>query len=93
MAALDLATRIERNPDLVFTEMDGETVMMSLEQDEYFGLGGVGSRIWELLAQPTTGAQIRDEIVAQYEVESEACERDVLHFLHELDEAGLIRRC
>jgi len=49
---------LTKSPDLIATDMDGETVMMSIESGEYFGLGGVGGRVWELLAQPMTLDQL-----------------------------------
>ena len=44
---------VSRNPNLVAANVDGDLVMMSVEQGEYFGITGVGSRVWELLATPT----------------------------------------
>ena len=34
-----------RHPEIVFVNVDGDVVMMALERESYFGLGGVGSRI------------------------------------------------
>lgn len=79
-----------RNPDLVATDMDGETVMMSIERGEYFGLGGVGSRVWELLAQPTSLAQLADAIGAEYEVDASTCLADLQRFVADLLANGLV---
>ncbi len=42
-------TIIQRKSDLLFNEIDGEVVMLSVENSEYYGMDKVGSRIWELL--------------------------------------------
>lgn len=56
----------------------------------YYGLNRVGARIWELVQDPRSIGAIRDAIVAEYEVEPDRCERDVLELLGRLSEAGLI---
>ena len=85
--------RFERDPGLIWADMDGETVMMSTEKGEYFGLGGIGSRIWELLEEPVTATRICEQIVAEFDVDAGACEADVVEFLSQLLEIELIRPC
>lgn len=76
--ALDMNTRLVRNPLLTTAELDGEVVMLSLETNRYYGLNAVGSRIWELLAQPMTLQQVCDVLMHEYAVSREQCEREVL---------------
>jgi hypothetical protein len=93
MSVIGMQSRFERNPDLAWTTMDDEVVMMSVERGEYSGLGGVGSRIWELLADPLTTSEICVRLVAEFEVDAETCETDVVEFLEQLLQGGLIRQC
>jgi Coenzyme PQQ synthesis protein D (PqqD) len=79
-----------RNPDLVTADMDGDTVMMSVERGEYFGLGGVGARVWDLLAQPTPLSELVRQICAEYAVDASTCEADLKRFLGELMAQGLV---
>ena len=90
--ALTRDTSVKRNPQLIAADMDGDTVMMSIESGEYFGLGGVGTRVWDLLAQPHTVAQLTQAICAEYEVDSATCEADIIRFLDELLANGLAVR-
>lgn len=90
MFPFPLNTLIIRNPDLIATDMDGDTVMMSIESGEYYGIGGVGSRVWALLANPASVAQIVQTICAEYEVDDAACEADMLKFVGELFESRLV---
>ncbi len=76
--------------DQVCSDLAGEAVILSLQTGMYYGLDQVAALIWELLRAPTSVAAIRDAIVEQYDVEPEACERDVLTFLRQLAEQGLI---
>jgi hypothetical protein len=93
MSAIGMQTRFERNPDLAWTNMDDEIVMMSVERGEYSGLGGAGSRIWELLADPLTTSQICARLVEEFEVDADTCGTDVVEFVGQMLKSDLIRQC
>ena len=90
MTHVTSTTLITRNPNLVAADIDGDLVMMSIEQGEYFGITGVGSRVWELLAAPTTVADITRVICAEYAVEEATCQSDMQTFVEELIQLGLV---
>lgn len=90
MSNIDLSRRYVRNPDIIAADMDGDTVMMSIERGEYFGLSGVGSRVWELLAEPVALPAIARAICAEYEVDEPTCKADMQAFLADLQQQGLI---
>lgn len=83
-------TRYTRHPQLVSADMDGDLVMMSVEDGHYYGLGGIGPRIWALLETPITAPEIADAITSEYDVVRDECERDVDRFLESLLGDGLI---
>lgn len=93
MSTLSLQHRVVRQPGLVATEMDGETVMMSVDNGEYYGLSGAGSRTWELLAEPQTLGQICSTLAAEHEVDAATCEAETLRFVDELIALGLVKTC
>jgi len=78
-----------RSSDQVFVKIDGDLVMMSIERGEYYGITGVGSRIWELLATPITVADIVRVICVEYDVEEAQCQADTQAFVEELIKLGL----
>ena len=90
MSILTNNSFIRRNPELVSSDLDGETVMMSIENGEYFGLDSVGSRIWELLETPITVANLVDILVDEFEVSREECEADTIDFLNQLLDKHLL---
>jgi len=77
--------------DLVASELDGETVVMSLARAAYYGLDATSQRIWNLIAQPCRVADLCDILVSEYAVERETCEQEVCAFLSELNKEGLVR--
>jgi len=88
---LDLTTLLERNPDLVATDMDGDIVMMSIEKGEYYALDGVGPHIWHFLAAPISVQEIAERIGEEYEVDPAQCLNDVRSFIDELLRAQAVR--
>ena len=92
MTDLNPDTPLIRDPDLVAADMDGDLVMMSIDNGEYYGVGGVGPRIWELLESPRTVEQITAAIVEEFDVEADTCREDMLGFIRQLLDMGLVRR-
>lgn len=91
MSTIQGTTVLVRDPDMIAAEMDGDLVMMSIERGEYFGIGGVGPRLWELLEQPRTVDDLCAAICREYEVDEGTCLTDVTAFAEELLARGLVR--
>jgi hypothetical protein len=88
---MDLQTTVARNEDIIFSNMDDETVMMSIEKGEYYGINPVGRRIWELLETPVTVAGICEVLGNEYNVSPEQCRNEVLAFLTQMSEKDIIK--
>jgi hypothetical protein len=89
---LALTATVCRDDDLLVQELDDEIVMANVESGQYFGFGDVGRQIWLLLDQPRAVADICTSLRDVYVVDAATCERDVVVFLSELLEKGIIRR-
>ncbi len=89
-STVSLDTVVQRADDIIASDMDGETVMMSLENSAYYGLDTIGSRIWELIALPTSVAQVCSMLVTEFDVALETCQADVLELLNHLYAEKLI---
>ena len=83
--------RLARSSELVSTELDHETVLMSINAGAYYGLEGPARRIWEKLQTPLTFTQLVDSLVEEYCVSRETCDADVQKFLAEMEREGLLR--
>lgn len=78
--------------DVVSCALGDEVVLLALDSGVYFGLEGVGVRVWEMLAGGADSARgIWSSLVAEYDVEPARCWGDVLRFLEEMHNRGLIR--
>ena len=83
-------TVLQRKGDLLFNAIDGEVVMLSIENSEYYGMDKVGSRIWELLEKPVSFKALIARLMEEYEVSEQQCIMDTLAFLNKLTEKKLV---
>lgn len=83
--------KLIRSEKMLATELDQETVLMSIEAGAYYGMAGPARSIWEKLATPTTFAALVESLVEEYSVTPEVCTADVEKFLAEMEQEGLLR--
>ena len=74
----------------ISSDLAGEAVILNLQSGIYFGLNEAGAKVWSLIQRPTSVQDLRDALLADYEVEPEVCERDLLQLLQDLQAAALI---
>jgi hypothetical protein len=79
-----------READLNVVEMDGEFVMMGLDQGEYYALRGVAASIWRHLAEPRSLAELSDLVAEEYDVTLDRCRDDVAAFLTQLQSKRMV---
>jgi len=87
---MDIRLTFVAAPEQLSARLSGESVVLGVGSGTYFGLDDVAARVWDLLQEPTSGDRIRDVVVAEYDVEAPACERDLLAFLEALQAHGMI---
>lgn len=81
---LTLENIIQRNNEILTSDLDGEKVMMSIKFGEYYGLGTTGSFIWDNLENPIKIESLVELITKNYNVEKDKCVNDTISFLNEL---------
>lgn len=83
-----LAVRAE---DHIGSDMNGEKVLLSIENGKYYNLGEIGGRIWDLMEYPETVGSIINSLLSEYDIDRTTCESQVFTFLTRLSEERLIR--
>ena len=78
------------SPGQLSTTLAGEVVILDVERGTYFGLDGVGARVWELLKAPRPVAEIVDRLAPEYDVSRDTLDADVRELLEDLARRGLI---
>ena len=82
--------KITISQEVLAQELAGETVLLDLASESYFGLDTVGTRVWQLLHEGKGQAELVEILLNEYEVERETLEKDIAELLDRLGEAGLI---
>jgi hypothetical protein len=76
--------------DVRYRIIDGEAVVVRQEEAEVIVLNSVGARVLELVRGGAPACRGFEALTKEYRVEPVELERDVLSFLGELVEAGVI---
>jgi hypothetical protein len=78
------------NPDVVLTQIDEQdSVLLSLDTQQYYSLNETGSRIWELISVSLDPEAIALEVAKEWDTSPKEALRYVHSFLQELVEEGL----
>ena len=75
---------------VLYTELDGEAVLLNLKTGYYYTLNEVGTHLWALLAEHASFDSIIEEMLGSYAVEQDELERDVLEIIADFREHGLV---
>jgi Coenzyme PQQ synthesis protein D (PqqD) len=89
-AAISLDAVVVASKDQASCPLEDEVAIVQLKAGVYYGLDPVGARIWELIASPRSVRAIRDVLLAEYQVDAERCQSDLVSLLQTLAEAGLV---
>jgi hypothetical protein len=87
---MNLDTTLTVPPQVMSRLVGDETVLLDLASGLYFGLDGVGQRIWQAVADGKKLSETVDIIVAEYDVDQDQATADVLQFASTLLERGLL---
>ena len=86
-----LTTVVAQSPELVSTNIEGQTALLSILNGTYYGMDRVGSRVWALIEQPRAVSAVVDQLLTEFAVERATCEQHVLAFLQKLADADLLQ--
>ena len=76
---------------VMFQNLEGESVLLDLASESYFGLNEVGARVWELIDGTRSLDDIHRVLVAEYDADEAAVREDLARLTSELSERGLIQ--
>ena len=86
-----MANAMPKIPDhVVSREVGEETVILSLESGNYFGLNAVGGAIWKGLATGQSRDEILAAVLAEFDAPAEVIASDYDALIRQLTDRGLI---
>jgi hypothetical protein len=87
---IPFSTRISIPPDVLVSALAGESVLLNLKSEKYFGLDEVGTRMWGVLTSAGSIQEAYETLLAEYDVEAELLRKDLTDLIEKLVEQGLI---
>ena len=87
---MNLNQNVTLSPEVISQEVSGETVLLDLESENYFGLDEVGTRIWQLMKETNDLQAIYQTLLTEYDVSEERLQQDLDTLLGEIAGLGLV---
>lgn len=87
---MNLNQTVTISPEVMSQEVSGETVLLDLQSESYFGLDEVGTRVWQLLQEKDDLQGVYDVMLAEYDVEPDQLKDDLEELLGKLSDSGLV---
>jgi hypothetical protein len=82
--------RASTRPAALFRELDGESVVLNLDTEQYFGLDEVGTRMWAVLTSSPSIETAYRTLLDEYDVAPDVLRRDLGVLVQRLADSGLI---
>ena len=79
-----------RTGEVLESEIGDELVTLDVAAGDCFGFNEVARTVWRNLDEPRSFAQLRDALLADYDVEEEQCTADLRELLDDLVAKRLI---
>lgn len=80
----------KQNPDIVFTIVDEEAILLEQNTGKYYSLNKVGTRIWVLLGEYGELEKVYVHLLDEFEVEAEQLRQDMDKLVGQFIENGLL---
>jgi hypothetical protein len=77
MPEITLSSKLRIADDVVFRDVEGETVILSIGSGSFFGLTPVATRIWELMDLGKDLGEILATLIDEYDAPAADLERDL----------------
>jgi hypothetical protein len=75
---------------VVLQDVEGESVLLNLNSEQYFALDEVGTRIWAALTAAASVQEAYEVLLAEFDVEPAVLRADIEALIGQLVENGLL---
>jgi hypothetical protein len=82
--------RVTVRPDVLVRELRGESVLLDLASESYFGLDEVGTGMWRALTAGGSPEQAFAALLDEYDVAPDRLRAEMAAFVEKLAQAGLV---
>src|SRR5690349_7728823 len=75
--------------DTLINVIEGESVLLNLKSENYFGLDPIGTRMWTLLTTSNSIRAAYESLLNEYDVSPDTLRKDMLDLIEKLIANGL----
>jgi hypothetical protein len=76
--------------DILVSELAGESVILNLNSECYFGLDQMGTRMWNALTKAASIQDAYEALLAEYDVPEDKLRQDLTELVSRLLDQGLL---
>lgn len=87
---IDEGTRLRRKAAVVSADVADDAILLDIDSGYFFQLNRTGTRIWSFVEAPQTLGALCDHMATQYRVDTDTCRGDVVAFVADLIERGVL---
>ncbi|MGD2181418.1 PqqD family protein [Lusitaniella coriacea] len=91
MLSIELTQKIAPVEDVLMQNLADEAVLLNLQNEAYYGLDDVGTRMLTVLQGSESIKIAYQQLAEEYEVDPAVLKQDLLDFIEKLLEHGLVR--
>jgi len=90
MSAISFDKRVNATPDTLINQVGGESVLLNLGSEKYYGLDEIGTSMWQALTTSESIQQAYDTLLGEYDVDGEVLRNDMSELIEKLSANGLV---
>lgn len=91
MTSISIDTVPQKEDNFVETEIDGERIVMHVENGEFFVFNVTSDAIWSAIDGRASLGDICKTLAENFETEASQCRQDVLDFVQDLAHKNLVK--
>ena len=88
--AISFNARVSAPADVLVSQLAGESVILNLNSECYFGLDEMGTNMWTALTKAESIQAAYDSLLAEYDVSPDQLKQDLTELLDKLIDKGLL---
>jgi hypothetical protein len=87
---IDLNSKVTISDSVLFRKLEEESVLLNLDNEMYYGLDEVGTSMWVALESSESISLAYRQLLAEYDVDSDRLQSDLIELVRNLLEHELI---
>lgn len=82
--------RVKLPDDVLISGLQAESVLLNLDNERYYGLNDVGTRMLTVLTSSDSIDAAYNSLLDEYQVEADVLRRDLISTIEQLADQGLV---